>query len=81
MHKREGIQFFGKIMIRYAEKTAKDVTKGHEEQQGMMSAMIREMPFQAIVASGEGMISESMMEGILDLLNGRYLRGIKKLLR
>ncbi len=71
----------GKILIRYAKSMSKKVTKDQQEQEGMMSAMIREMPFQAIVASGEGMISESMMEGILDLLNGYYLRGVKKLFR
>jgi beta-glucosidase len=71
----------GKIMIRYAKSISKKVTKDQKEQEGMMSAMIREMPFQAIVASGEGMISESMMEGLLELLNGHYLRGLKKLLR
>lgn len=71
----------GKIIIRYADKVARNVTETQEEQEGMMTAMIKEMPFFAIVASGEGMISESMMEGIIDLLNGHYIKGVSKFLK
>ena len=71
----------GKIVILYADKISGKVTKDEEEQEGMMSAMIKEMPFFAIVASGEGMVSESMMEGIIDLLNGHYIKGLIKLLK
>ncbi len=73
--------FVGKLLIWYAKRTMKKATRGEEEQNGMMSAMVLEMPFQAMVASGEGMISESMMYGILDLLNGHYMSGVKKLFR
>ncbi len=71
----------GKIVILYADKISGKVTKDEEEQEGMMSAMIKEMPFFAIVASGEGMVSESMMEGIIDLLNGHYIKGLIKLFK
>ncbi len=71
----------GKIVMMYANKISGKVTKDEEEQEGMMSAMIKEMPFFAIVASGEGMVSESMMEGIIDLLNGHYMKGLIKLLK
>ena len=71
----------GKIILWYANRIVKKVTKGSGEQEGMMAAMITEMPFFAMVASGEGMLSESMMHGIVDLLNGHYLRGIRKLLK
>ncbi|MFA9463955.1 MAG: glycoside hydrolase family 3 C-terminal domain-containing protein [Velocimicrobium sp.] len=69
----------GKIIIVYANQIAKKVTEVEEEQEGMMAAMIKEMPFFSMVASGDGMLSESMMEGILDLLNGHYISGIKKM--
>lgn len=71
----------GKIIIKYADRMAKRVSKVEEEQEGMMSAMIKEMPFFSIVASGEGMISESMMEAIIDLLNGHYITGGFKFLK
>lgn len=71
----------GKIVIWYAKKIIKEVTKDAVGQEEMMQAMMMEMPFFAMVASGEGMLSESMMEGILDLLNGHYKKGITKLLK
>jgi beta-glucosidase len=71
----------GKIINLYADSLAKKVTKSEDEQVGMMAAMMKEMPFHSMVASGDGMISESMMEGILDLLNHHYVRGIRKLLK
>lgn len=71
----------GKIIIKYANSVAKQVSQSEEEQEGMMAATIREMPFFAMVASGEGLISETMMHGILDLLNGHYVKGVKKLLK
>lgn len=71
----------GKIIIIYANRIAKKVAKAEEEQEGMMAATIKEMPFFSMVASEEDMISESMMEGILDLLNGHYIRGFIKLFK
>lgn len=68
--------FIGKIIIMYGERMISKVSEVEEEQEGMMSAMIKEMPFFAIAASGE--ISESMMEGIIDLLNGHYIKGLFK---
>ncbi len=72
--------FVGKIIGLYASKIVRDATKGQDAQAGMMEAMIWEMPFYSMVASGDGMLSESMMYGILDLLNGHPFKGIKKIL-
>jgi beta-glucosidase len=73
--------FIGKVVLMVAEFAMKRVTKASKEEYGMMSAAIREMPFYALVTSGDGMISEHMMEGIIEMLNGHYLRGIKKLIK
>jgi Beta-glucosidase-related glycosidases len=71
----------GKIVIWYADRMMKKVTKESSGQEGMMTAMVKEMPFYAMVASGDGMLSEDMMYGIIDLLNGHYLSGIRKFLK
>lgn len=71
----------GKLMIMYADRIASKVTKVEKEQEGMMSAMMKEMPFFAMVASGEGMLPEHVMEGILELLNGHYIKGLRKFLK
>lgn len=73
--------FVGKLVLFVAEKLMKKESASEGEQEGMMLAMIREMPFFALVTSSDGMISEGMMEGILELLNGHYGKGIKKLIK
>jgi beta-glucosidase len=59
----------------------KKVTKTSEEEEAMMSNMIKEMPFHSLVFSGEGIISEAMMEGILHIVNGHIIEGIRALLK
>lgn len=71
----------GKLLHLYADHLAKTVTRSEVEQQGMMAAMMKEMPFRSMVSSGDDMISEDMMEGILDCLNRHYVRGIKRILK
>jgi beta-glucosidase len=71
----------GKLICWYSNKYAKEVSKAEAGQEGMMAAMIYEMPFFAIAASGEGGISENMLEGLIDILNRRFFRGIKKMLK
>lgn len=71
----------GKLICWYSNKYAKEVSKAEAGQEGMMAAMIYEMPFFAIAASGEGGISENMLEGIIDILNRRFFRGIRKMLQ
>ncbi len=68
----------GKIIISAAKRIAKKTTKADKAQEGMILATMLEMAFFAMPVSGQ--MSESTMLGILDLLNGRYLRGFRKLL-
>lgn len=71
----------GKVILMFADRMARKVAKVEKEQEGMMSATIKEMPFFAMVANGEGGLPENVMEGILEMLNGHYFKGIRKLLR
>ncbi|MHA7965075.1 fibronectin type III-like domain-contianing protein [Paenibacillus sp. CAU 1782] len=75
-----GHTWIGRIILMYADRLASQVTKSQEDQKGMILSMMREMPFYAMVASGDGMLTEQKMEGLLDLLNGNYARGIRKLI-
>jgi len=71
----------GKVFKKIANSLTKKVTQSSEEEEGMMINMIQEMPFHSLVTSGEGVISEKMMEGLLDLMNGHYGKGITKILK
>lgn len=71
----------GKVIMKYADRVVKKASQVEAEQAGMMAATIREMPFFAMVASGEGMLPENVMEGIVDILNGHYIKGLCKLFK
>ena len=71
----------GKLLLLYVDRLAAKVSKNEEGQEGMMAAAMKEMPLFALVSSGEDMFPEYMMKTILDLLNGHYLRGIRRCLR
>ncbi len=71
----------GKIIICVANKLSRDITQSSKEEEGMVAVSMREMPFHAMLTMGGGIISEIMLEGILDILNGHYLKGIIKLIK
>ncbi len=71
----------GKLILMVADRMTKKVTGDKDEEEAMLSSMIKEMPFHSVVASGEGMISERQMEGLLLMLNGHWLAGIKRLIK
>jgi beta-glucosidase len=71
----------GKFVLIVADLMTRKVTKTAEEEEAMMSNMIKEMPFHSLVASGEGTVSEAMMEGILSIVNGHFLKGIIRLFK
>lgn len=72
--------FIGKILEKVALHVMKDGLSKEEEQQQMMNACMYEMPFFALQASSNGLLTENMLDGIIDMLNGHYAKGIKKLL-
>ena len=71
----------GKLFISITNHMTRKLSKGDEEEHAMMSSVMKEMPFHSMITSGGGMISEKNMKGILDLLNGHYLKGIGKMLK
>ena len=46
-----------------------------------MAAAMKEMPLFALVASGEDMFPEHMMNAVLNLLNGHYWNAIQCVLK
>jgi beta-glucosidase len=76
-----GHTLIGKLLLKVAFLMTRKVTKTSEEEEAMMSSMIKEMPFHSLVTTGEGAISEAMMDGILYIVNGHLIKGIKKLFK
>lgn len=71
----------GKLLMVITNKLAKNATKASKEEEGMITTSMNEMPFHSILTSSEGMITDKMMEGIIDLLNGHYLKGMIKIIK
>ena len=69
----------GRLVLLYATATVKKMSRKEEGQEGMMLATVKEMPFFAMVTSGE--LSEGMVRGIVDMANGHSIKGIRKLLK
>ena len=72
---------FGKILLKYVDHLAAKVSQEEEGQEGMMAAAMKEMPLFALVASGEDMFPEHMMNAVLNLLNGHYWNAIQCVLK
>lgn len=72
--------FWGKIILKVAGKFMSSVSSAEEEQDQMMDAAMREMPFFALSMSSDGMLPEGRMEGIVALINGHFWKGLHKLI-
>lgn len=72
--------FIGKKMISIIGGMVNKASQDDEEDNSMMMVMMKEMPLYSLVTLGEGRVSEKMLDGILDLLNGHYLKGMRELL-
>jgi len=71
----------GKVLIKYMTTMAKKISGGGAEEETLMRSMMLEIPFFAMVTSSGGRLSPNRMQGILDLLNRHYVRGIRRLLK
>ncbi|TAH75025.1 MAG: glycosyl hydrolase [Anaerolineaceae bacterium] len=73
--------FVGKILVRTMKKMIKKNSVGAQDDDAMIYAMIFEMPFHFLVAMSGGMLSDRMMSGLLDMMNGHFFKGVGKLLK
>lgn len=76
--------FVGKQLIKILKKQAGSVAGGPqnaEEMEELISAMISEMPLRCLAMMSGGAVSASQIEGIVDMANRNYLRGLKKMIK
>ncbi|MBC7958858.1 MAG: hypothetical protein H7X94_03225, partial [Vallitaleaceae bacterium] len=70
-----GNQFY-RILISMAEKMIKDV---EAPQMGMIRKGVSEMPLRNLKMNSNGKMTQTTVEGLLLLLNGKLIKGIKKM--
>jgi beta-glucosidase len=72
----------GKIVFAQIKKAALRMA-GESTDEGlknMFDAMLAEMPIRSLAAMSEGALTPTQGQGLVDLVNGRPVKGIKKLL-
>lgn len=73
--------FIGRILVSYVKKLTKKAAAEEEGQEGMLISSVMETPFFSMVTQGSNLVSERRAEGILDIINGKILRGILKIVK
>jgi len=71
----------GKLMFKAVNKKAGQMAGEDEELNRMISEMINDMPLRSFAMLSNGEFTIDKIEGIVDMLNHRYLKGIKKLMK
>ncbi|NLM45987.1 MAG: glycosyl hydrolase [Firmicutes bacterium] len=71
----------GRLLYFRVMQEVRRQASGNAVQDRMMAATARELPLRAIVTMSGGAITFDQLDGLLDLLNGHYLRGLARLWR
>jgi beta-glucosidase len=73
--------FIGRTLMRVMKRVARQVAGGDEDMRQGMEVMLTQMPFRSFMTMGGAYLSPGQVLGLLDVLNGRYGRGLRKLMR
>lgn len=74
------VTFFGRLFVWVTKKVALRMAKDKETKK-MVASMLPDLPIRAIMFMGGKTVPPIKIEGILDLINKKYLKGIQKILR
>lgn len=75
--------WLGRLIFKKIMKSArKTVLAGSDEKTiRMMEAMFNDMPIRNMLMLSSGSISSGMLEGLVIMFNGRFFRGLRKIIR
>lgn len=71
----------GKMVMMIMDKYMANVSEAEKEQEAMMLATVREMPLFALAMSSGGIITKTRLAGLIDMMNGHYVRGLSKMIK
>jgi len=73
---------FGSLLYKvFLAYSLREMDDGEETGRRFGAAMAENMPLRAIVTMGGGLADWAMLDGLLEILNGRALRGLGRLLK
>lgn len=70
----------GRALAKMIVRKAGEMTGDDEDERLMMEGMIREAPLRMLLMAG-GDVTPGHLEGIVELLNGRFFKGLGKVLK
>jgi beta-glucosidase len=74
---------FGRLLHDYMGKQIKKIIAGQEETPTalLMEVMIDEAPLRTLLMTGDGSITRPMLDAMLTMINGHFLRGAAALVK
>ena len=78
------VTFLGRIIYKLVERgMSQNFNSGGNESTTaeMMSHMLNEMPLRSLMLMGGGALSPRMLNALLDMMNGKVLKGLTRLIR
>lgn len=73
--------FIGKRLIATIKKQMATMLEGNDSVKEMAAAMFMEMPIRALGLFSNGAIHAGQVEGLVDMMNGKMIKGLKKFLK
>ena len=73
----------GRLLLSFIEKQLEGLVKDDPNNPNavMMRESVRGLPLRALVMLGQGRVNRGMIEGLLLMVNGRFIRGLITILR
>ncbi|MEG1569229.1 MAG: glycoside hydrolase family 3 C-terminal domain-containing protein [Oscillospiraceae bacterium] len=74
--------FVGRMVLKKGKSMAKDAFGGDtspDDITRMMEAMMYDMPLRALAMMSGGMVTPNLVSGLVDIMNGKYIKGFKTL--
>jgi len=66
-----------KLLMRLAKK---EVANSDEKTAAMVQAFVQELPLRNLQMVSMGKFNQTMTNGLIDILNGKWLTGLRKLI-
>ena len=74
-----GRMFYKMIQKNMAKQFGGGNSEGMEEFAKIIDAMLEDMPIRQLAMMSGGALTPSVVAGLVEMMNGHYLRGLKKM--
>jgi beta-glucosidase len=76
--------FIGRTFYKFMKSQMDKVFEADQEDTPtaiLMEAIVKEMPLRGVLTFSAGRVNRRMLEGLLDMMNGKFFRGLLRLVR